>query len=68
MLHMLYMLTNNLIHIMPRTLSMLMFHMLIMHMHHAFLYGKVCTCTCCGRKGHLAKFCYDRINTSNDHI
>jgi len=38
------------------------------HTHHAFLYGKVYTCTYCGRKGHLAKFCYDRINTLNDHI
>ena len=24
----------------------------------------MCT-THCGRKGHLAKFCYDRLNTSN---
>ena len=36
--------------------------------HHAFKYGRVYLCTYCGRKGHLAKFCFDRINTSNDHI
>jgi len=36
--------------------------------HHAFLYGKVYTCTYYDRKGHLVKFCYDRINASNNHI
>jgi len=36
--------------------------------HHAFLYAKVYSCTYCDRKGHLVKFCYDRINTSNDHV
>jgi len=30
------------------------------HTHHAFLYVKVYSCTDCDRKGHLAKFCYDR--------
>ena len=25
----------------------------------------MCTLTYCGRKGHFAKFCYDRINDSN---
>ena len=33
--------------------------------HHAHtndsVYAHVYTCTHCGRKGHLAKFCYDRI-------
>ena len=24
--------------------------------------------TYCGRKDHLAKYCYDRINASNDHV
>jgi hypothetical protein len=27
--------------------------------HHAHMYAKVHKCTVCGRKGHLAKFCYD---------
>ena len=39
------------------------------HAHHAHthdsLYASVYTCTHCGRKGHLAKFCYDRLNTLN---
>jgi len=38
------------------------------HTHHTFLYSKVYTYTYCGRKGHLAKFCYDPINASNDHV
>ena len=29
------------------------------------MYAHVYTCTHCGRKGHLAKFYYDRINDSN---
>ena len=37
------------------------------HTHHAFLYAKVYSCTYCGRKSHLTKFCYDRINASIDH-
>jgi len=36
--------------------------------HHAFLYTKVYTCTYCGRQGHLAKFCYDKLNTTNSHV
>ena len=39
-------------------------HMLIM-LTHETMYAYVYTCTYCGRKGHLAKFCYDRINNSN---
>ena len=36
------------------------------HAHHAHThdskYAHVYTCTHCGRKGHLARFCYDRIH------
>ena len=47
------------------------------HTHHAYAYvarhdhtpthkhPKVYTCTHCGRKGHLAKFCYDKLHHSN---
>jgi len=36
------------------------------HVHtHDTVYGPVYTCTHCGRKGHLAKFCYDRLHNSN---
>ena len=39
------------------------------HAHHAHthdtMYAYVYTCTQCGRKVHLAKFCYDRIHNSN---
>ena len=39
------------------------------HAHHAHthdsMYAHVYSCTHCGRKGHLAKFCYDRIHISN---
>ena len=36
------------------------------HGHHPnTMYAHVYTCTHCGRKGHLAKFCYDRLNTPN---
>ena len=47
------------------------------HHNHAFAYvaqhdhtpthkhTKVYVCTHCGRKGHLAKFCYDNINSLN---
>ena len=38
------------------------------HTHHAFMYGKVFLYTYCGRKGHLVKFCYDRINASHNHV
>ena len=34
------------------------------HTHHT-MYAHVYTCTHCGRKGHLAKFCYDRIYDAN---
>ena len=34
------------------------------HVHtHNTLYAHVYTCTHCGCKGHLAKFCYDRIHS-----
>jgi len=36
--------------------------------HHAFMFDNVYSCTNCGRKGHLAKFCYDRLNVSNNHV
>ena len=29
------------------------------------MHPKVYKCTHCGRKGHLAKFCYDKINILN---
>jgi len=29
------------------------------------MHAKVYTCTHCGRKSYLAKFCFDRINISN---
>ena len=29
------------------------------------MYAHVYTCTHCGRKGHLAKFCYDRVHNVN---
>jgi len=36
------------------------------HVHtHDTMYASVYTCTHCGHKGHLAKFCYDRLNISN---
>ena len=38
------------------------------HTHHAFMYGKVFSCTYCGRKGHLVKFCYDRLNASHNNV
>ena len=34
------------------------------HAHHT-MYAHVYTCTHCGRKGHLVKFYFDRINDSN---
>ena len=39
-------------------------HMLLMFTHDT-MYAHVYTYTHCERKGHLAKFCYDRINNSN---
>jgi len=38
------------------------------HTHHAFMYANVYNCTFCGRKGHISKFCYDRLNMSNTSI
>ena len=39
------------------------------HQHkHAFMYGKVYTCAHCGRKGHLAKFCYAKLNMQNKNV
>ena len=39
------------------------------HAHHAHthdsIYAHVYTCTHCRRKGHLAKFCYDRVHNVN---
>ena len=36
------------------------------HAHtHDAMYVHMYTCTHCGRKGHLKKFCYDRSSTSN---
>ena len=32
---------------------------------HSHVHSRVYKCTHCGRKGHLAKFCYDRINSLN---
>ena len=32
---------------------------------HTHKHSKVYKCTHCGRKGHLAKFCYDKINAIN---
>ena len=38
------------------------------HTHHAFMSGRVYSYTYCGRNGHLAKFCFDCINASNDYV
>ena len=35
------------------------------HGHHHTMYAHVYTCIHCERKGHLTKFCYDRIHVSN---
>ena len=39
------------------------------HVHHdhthAHMYVRVYTCTHCDRKDHLAKFCFDRLNSLN---
>ena len=32
---------------------------------HNTMYAYVYTCTHCGRKGHLTKFCYDRVHDEN---
>ena len=38
------------------------------HTHYAFKYGRVYRCTFCGKNGHLAKFCYDQINRTNNLV
>ena len=38
------------------------------HGHCAFKYEKIYKCTYCGRNGHLAKFCYDHINSMNNPV
>ena len=35
------------------------------HSHHTFMYANVYNCTFCGRKGHLSRFCYDRLHENN---
>jgi len=35
---------------------------------YAFMYDKVYTCTYCGPKGYLAKFCYAKLNMLNKNI
>ena len=32
---------------------------------HTHMHPRVYKCTHCGRKGYLAKFCYDRVNSLN---
>jgi len=32
------------------------------------MYGKVYTCAQCGRKGHLAYFCYTKLNMLNKNV
>ena len=36
--------------------------------NHAYIFDKMCTCTDCGRKGHLAKFCDTKLNLKNKNI
>ena len=43
-------------------------HVHTLHSHHAFIYDRVYSCTYYDWKGHLAKFCFDRINASNNHL
>ena len=43
-------------------------HVHKLHAHYAFKYGRINKCTYCGRNGHLAKFCYDHINSMNNHV
>ena len=41
-------------------------HIHASHAHtHDTMYAPVYICAHCGRKGHLAKFCYDKLNDSN---
>ena len=43
-------------------------HVYTQHFYLAFIYDRVYSCTCYDQKGRLAKFYFDRINASNDHI
>jgi len=39
------------------------------HFHHrASMYSKIFTCTYCGRNGHLAKCCYNKLNLKERNI
>ena len=38
------------------------------HAHYAFKYGRIYKCTYCGQNGHLAKFLYNHINSTNNHV
>ena len=38
------------------------------HSHHAYMYANVYSCSFCGRKGHVSKFCYDRLNVRNNQV
>ena len=39
------------------------------HSHkHAFMYGRIYTCAHCDRKGHLANFCYAKLNICNKNV
>ena len=39
------------------------------HIHtHSHMHARVYACTHCGRKGHLARFCFDRLNHVNLQI
>ena len=38
------------------------------HTHHAYINGKVFSCTYCGCKGHLVRFSYDRLNASHHNV
>ena len=38
------------------------------HAHYAFKYRRIYKCTYCDRHGHLAKFCYDKLHSSNNLV
>ena len=38
------------------------------HSHHAYMYANVYRCSFCGRKGHVSRFCYDRLNVTNNQV
>jgi hypothetical protein len=38
------------------------------HSHHAVMYNNVYLCSFCGRKGHVSRFCYDRLNIRNNQV